>query len=68
MSVGALARALGFYNLCLQTGRLEETVAFYRGLGFGPTGEDAPGLRASLAKGPDVLVSHARGRPLVLPG
>lgn len=55
MSAGTLQRALGFYNLCLQTGRLEETVAFYRGLGFGPTGEDAPGLRVSLAKGPDVL-------------
>lgn len=55
MSAGALQRPLGFYNLCLQTGRLDETVAFYRGLGFGPTGEDAPGLRVSLAKEPDVL-------------
>lgn len=55
MSAGALQRPLGFCNLCLQTGRLDETVAFYRGLGFGPTGEDAPGLRVSLAKGPDVL-------------
>ena len=68
MSAGVLQRALGFYNLCLRTGRLDETVTFYRGLGFGPTGADAPGLRLSLAKGPDVLVSHARGMPLALPG
>ena len=55
MSGAPLKRALGFYNLCLRTERLDETVAFYRRLGFAPTGEDAPGLRVSLAKGPDVL-------------
>ena len=67
MRSGDLQRPLGFYNLCLQTGRLDETVAFYRGLGFGPTGEDAPGLRVSLANGRDVPEFHARGMPLALP-
>ena len=46
---------LGFCSICLRTDRLEEIVAFYRRLGFEPTGEDAPGLRMSLANGPDVL-------------
>ena len=46
---------LGFYSICLKTDRLEETVAFYRRLGFAPTGEDAPGLRVSLANGADTL-------------
>lgn len=46
---------LGFYSICLKTDDLEQTVAFYRGLGFEPTGEDAPGLRVSLANGDDVL-------------
>lgn len=46
---------LGFYNICLKTDDLGETVAFYRELGFEPTGEDAPGLRVSLANGEDVL-------------
>lgn len=46
---------LGFYNICLKTDRLEETVAFYRRLGFAPVGEDAPGLRVSLANGDDTL-------------
>ena len=46
---------LGFYNICLRTDNLDKTVAFYRGLGFEPTGEDAPGLRVSLANGEDVL-------------
>ena len=46
---------LGFYNICLKTDELGETVAFYRELGFEPTGEDAPGLRVSLANGEDVL-------------
>ena len=55
MTTGPIERALGFYNLCLKTACLDGTVAFYRRLGFGPTGEDAPGLRVSLAKGPDVL-------------
>ncbi|MYE13962.1 MAG: hypothetical protein F4X99_20370 [Gammaproteobacteria bacterium] len=55
MSAGPLKRPLGFYNLCLQTECLDETVSFYRELGFVPTGEDAPGLRVSLAQGADVL-------------
>ncbi|MYF27780.1 MAG: VOC family protein [Gammaproteobacteria bacterium] len=42
---------LGFYSICLKTDHLEETVAFYRRLGFRPVGEDAPGLRVSLANG-----------------
>ena len=46
---------LGFYNICLKTDRLEDTVAFYRRLGFAPVGEDAPGLRVSLANGEDAL-------------
>ncbi len=46
---------LGFYNTCLKTDRLDETVAFYRRLGFAPVGEDAPGLRVSLANGGDTL-------------
>ena len=46
---------LGFYSICLKTDRLEETVAFYRGIGFVPVGEDAPGLRVSLANGEDTL-------------
>lgn len=46
---------LGFYNICLKTDRLEDTVAFYRRLGFSPVGEDAPGLRVSLANGADTL-------------
>ena len=46
---------LGFCNLCLKTGNLKESAAFYRELGFEPAGEDAPGLRVSLANGPDVL-------------
>ena len=46
---------LGFYNVCLKADHLDNTVAFYRGLGFEPTGEDAPGLRVSLASGADVL-------------
>ena len=46
---------LGFYNICLKTDRLEQTVAFYRRLGFAPVGEDAPGLRVSMANGDDTL-------------
>lgn len=46
---------LGFYSICLKTDHLEETVAFYRRLGFAPVGEDAPGLRVSLANGVDAL-------------
>ena len=46
---------LGFYNICLKTDHLEDTVAFYRRLGFAPVGEDAPGLRVSLANGDDAL-------------
>ena len=46
---------LGFYNICLKTDHLKETVAFYRRLGFAPVGEDAPGLRVSLANGEDAL-------------
>lgn len=42
---------LGFYSICLKTDHLDETVAFYRRLGFAPVGEDAPGLRVSLANG-----------------
>ena len=46
---------LGFCSICLRTDRLGESVAFYRRLGFEPTGEDAPGFRMSLANGSDVL-------------
>ncbi|MYD98519.1 MAG: hypothetical protein F4X98_14210 [Gammaproteobacteria bacterium] len=46
---------LGFCSICLRTDRLGERVAFYRRLGFEPSGEDAPGLRVSLANGSDVL-------------
>ena len=46
---------LGIYSICLKTGHLAETVAFYRRLGFAPVGEDAPGLRVSLAIGDDAL-------------
>jgi len=46
---------LGFCNICLKSDDLDRTVAFYRDLGFAATGEDAPGLRISLANGPDVL-------------
>ena len=46
---------LGFCTICLRTDRLGESVAFYRRLGFEPTGEDAPGLRVSLANGSDAL-------------
>ena len=46
---------LGFYNVCLKTDNIERTVAFYRRLGFVPTGEDAPGLRISLKNGTDEL-------------
>ncbi|MCY3839562.1 MAG: VOC family protein [Gammaproteobacteria bacterium] len=46
---------LGFYNICLKTDHLKETVGFYRRLGFAPVGEDAPGLRVSLANGDDAL-------------
>ncbi len=55
MSGTTLRRPLGFYNLCLRTDSLDETVGFYRRLGFVRTGEDAPGLRVSLARGRDVL-------------
>ena len=46
---------LGFYSICLKTTDLDETVGYYRRLGFVPTGEDAPGLRISLANGEDAL-------------
>ena len=46
---------LGFYSICLKTDYLDETVAFYRRLGFAPVGEDAPGLRVSLANGDGAL-------------
>lgn len=46
---------LGFYSICLKTDHLEETVAFYGRLGFAPVGEDAPGLRVSLANGDAAL-------------
>ena len=46
---------LGFYSICLKTGHLDDTVAFYRRLGFRPVGEDAPRLRVSLANGDDAL-------------
>lgn len=46
---------LGFPSVCLKTGDLHRTVAFYRGLGFDPVGEDAPGVRVSLASGADTL-------------
>lgn len=52
---GPCVGPLGFYSICLKTTRLEETVAFYGGLGFAPVGEDAPGLRVSLANGDDAL-------------
>ena len=47
--------SLGFYSVCLRATSLEETVSFYRKLGFEPTGEDAPGLRVSLKHGDDSL-------------
>ena len=40
---------LGFYSVCLRAEDLEKTVSFYRALGFTSVGEDAPGLRISLA-------------------
>ena len=46
---------LGLYSVCLNANRLDRTVAFYRRLGFQPTGEDVPGLRVSLANGTDAL-------------
>lgn len=46
---------LGFYSVCLRATSLEETVGFYKKLGFEPTGEDAPGLRVSLKYGNDAL-------------
>ena len=46
---------LGFCSICLKTDRLADTVAFYRRLGLAPAGEDAPGLRVSLANGGDTL-------------
>lgn len=52
---GASMGPLGFYNICLKTQHLRETVAFYRDLGFVPVGEDAPGLRVSLANGDNAL-------------
>ncbi|MCY4128880.1 MAG: hypothetical protein OXG15_06515 [Gammaproteobacteria bacterium] len=39
---------LGFFSVCLRAPHLEETVSFYKALGFSPVGEDAPGLRTSL--------------------
>lgn len=39
---------LGFFSVCLRAPQLEETVSFYKALGFTPVGEDAPGLRISL--------------------
>ena len=39
---------LGFFSVCLRATQLEQTVDFYKTLGFTPTGEDAPGLRISL--------------------
>lgn len=46
---------LGFFSVCLRATRLEETVSFYQELGFTPVGEDAPGLRISLAFGSQSL-------------
>lgn len=46
---------LGFFSVCLQATRLEETVSFYKKLGFTPVGEDAPGLRISLEYGAQSL-------------
>lgn len=46
---------LGFYSVCLKTGDLGADVDYYRRLGFKPVGEDAPGLRVSLAYGDDSL-------------
>ena len=34
---------LGFCNLCLKTGNLKASAAFYGELGFEPTGEDPRG-------------------------
>ena len=39
---------LGFFSVCLRAPQLEETVSFYKALGFTPVGEDAQGLRISL--------------------
>ena len=40
---------LGFFSVCLRATQLDKTVDFYKALGFSPVGEDAPGLRMSLA-------------------
>lgn len=48
-------KPLGFFSVCLRAPRLEETVRFYKTLGFAPVGEDAPGLRISLAYGSQSL-------------
>ena len=40
---------LGFFSVCLRATQLNKTVDFYKALGFSPVGEDAPGLRISLA-------------------
>lgn len=46
---------LGFFSVCLRAPQLEDTVNFYRELGFTPVGEDAPGLRISLGFGSQSL-------------
>ncbi len=40
---------LGCFSVCLRAPELHKTVDFYKALGFTPVGEDAPGLRNSLA-------------------
>lgn len=46
---------LGFFSVCLRAPQLEETVDFYKKLGFNSVGEDAPGLRISLEHGSQSL-------------
>ena len=47
--------ALGRLCLCLDVVDLDATCSFYSHLGFSPVGEDAPGLRVSMANGAHVL-------------
>ena len=47
--------ALGRLCLCLDVADLDATCSFYSRLGFRPVGEDAPGLRVSMANGAHVL-------------
>ncbi len=62
--------ALGRLCLCLDVDDLDATCSFYSHLGFSPVGEDAPGLRVSMANGTHVLtfMSFLNGPVLNLRG